>query len=125
MVETVRIELTTPCLQGRCSSQLSYVPILFIESTLALYRNNHYIIEIAVPIMVQVTNCIYAFMYLVYYTSTSNKSIESTVLASNQCSTLARVCPSQLDEPWIKLFTNQTMSNSIHVLSVTLDAHLG
>lgn len=51
--------------------------------------------------------------------------IESTVLASNQCSTLARVCPSQLDEPWIKLFTNQTMSNSIHVLSVTLDAHLG
>ena len=51
--------------------------------------------------------------------------IETTVLASNQCFTLAWVCPSQLDEPWIKLFTNQTMSNSIHILSVTLDAHLG
>ncbi len=36
-------------------------------------------------------------VYQTYYTL----FIESTVLASNQCSTLARVCPSQLDEPWI------------------------
>ena len=30
MVETMGIEPTTPCLQSRCSSQLSYVPVLGI-----------------------------------------------------------------------------------------------
>ena len=27
MVETMGLEPTTPCLQSRCSSQLSYVPV--------------------------------------------------------------------------------------------------
>ena len=29
MVELRRVELLTPCLQGRCSSQLSYSPMTF------------------------------------------------------------------------------------------------
>jgi hypothetical protein len=34
MVETMGLEPTTPCLQSRCSSQLSYVPWAASETTL-------------------------------------------------------------------------------------------
>ena len=31
LVEIVGVEPTTPCLQSRCSSQLSYTPLFFCE----------------------------------------------------------------------------------------------
>ena len=35
-VEIVGVEPTTPCLQSRCSSQLSYTPMLVVPSRLEL-----------------------------------------------------------------------------------------
>ena len=49
LVEVKRVELLTPCLQSRCSSQLSYTPILMVglgrlelpTSRLSGVRSNH------------------------------------------------------------------------------------
>ena len=43
MVETVRLELTTPCLQGRCSFQLSYVPIFIFMRVQFSTRTSHHL----------------------------------------------------------------------------------
>ena len=43
MVETMRIELTTPCLQGRCSFQLSYVPIFIFMRVQFSTRTSHHL----------------------------------------------------------------------------------
>lgn len=51
--------------------------------------------------MFQGDNCTVYVLLCIVYPTYYTLFIESTVLASNQCSTLARVCPSQLDEPWI------------------------
>ena len=37
MVEIVGVEPTTPCLQSRCSSQLSYTPVLFADANMTLF----------------------------------------------------------------------------------------
>ena len=34
LVEIVGVEPTTPCLQSRCSSQLSYTPVSFADANM-------------------------------------------------------------------------------------------
>ena len=36
-VEIVGVEPTTPCLQSRCSSQLSYTPVWFADANMVLF----------------------------------------------------------------------------------------
>ena len=37
LVEIVGVEPTTPCLQSRCSSQLSYTPFWFADANMTLF----------------------------------------------------------------------------------------